>query len=263
MRQIGARGHGIGTVVEGQDVGRRILVGILCAHFQRQPAVAVLLGEFIAAAQLLADEAIEQRRELRQQRGAVDIGRCLGGKLDRAHAHRKIPLAQYMVQHDESHVLRMLGHVPGNGLLERELEAYDASRIVIAHPDIGAGQLEAIHAHAEIAAQRAAAKRLHAVMLETRRLAHQCLGILELRRVAMGRDHQTGAGLPELAFQLQTQARRILVQQLIGAFHKLLAIELLQLAQLVGKIAPESINLLRLQRLDGLALVVVNVCAHE
>jgi hypothetical protein len=26
---------------------------------------------------------------------------------------------------------------------------------------------------------------------------------------------------------------------------------------------PESINLLRLQRLDGLALVVVNVCAHE
>jgi hypothetical protein len=38
-----------------------------------------------------------------------------------------------MVQHDEGHVLRMLGHVLAMGFFERELEADDAARIVIAH----------------------------------------------------------------------------------------------------------------------------------
>jgi hypothetical protein len=52
-----------------------------------------------------------------------------------------------MVQHDEGHVLRMLGHVLAMGF-ERELEADDAARIVIAHP-ISEQASSKLHAHAE------------------------------------------------------------------------------------------------------------------
>ena len=92
--------------------------------------------------------------------------------------------------------------------------------------------------------------------------AHHGLRIFKLGGIAMGRNHQLGACFLELAFQLQTQTRRVLLQHFIRALHKFVTIECLQLAELTGKVAPEGINLLRCQRLLSVTVLVWKVCAH-
>jgi len=247
----------MGAVVEGQQIGGIVLVGIAGPDFQRDPAVLLLLRKVVGAPQDLALEGIEHGGELRQ-RHRIGLG---VPKFHRTHAHGEIPFAQGMVQQDEGHVPGLLLQLRRHGLGERQRQPDDAARVIVGHQHIVTGQLEILQAHGEVAAGGAAAERLHGIARQRRGLAHHGLRRLKVFDVAVGRDHQAGAVLAGRAFQLQRQAGGMALQQRVSTLDKGPPVQRGQGRQLAGKIIPEGGHLRGAQGC-GRVVVFGQFCMH-